>query len=142
MKLLKGPFVLKVVALACAVVTYFYIYNELYREKFKAPDPSYKLIKLTAKSLPVKERFASAPPVGYRLVLEDVKVSPNRVTVIGPEALLDEASRVETSFIDLSENTQSGVKKIPLENVAGIHLAGDPQMVEVTVVIRKIEEPQ
>lgn len=140
MKLLKGPFVLKAVALACAIVTYFYIYNELYREKSKAPDPSYKLIKLTAKILPVKVRFGSEPPAGYKLIREDVKLSPNRVTVIGPEALLDEASDVETSFIDLSENTQDTVKRIPLESVAGIHLGGEPQMVEVTVVIRKIEE--
>lgn len=140
MKLLKGTFILKIAALICAAVTYFYIYNELYREKAKMPDPSYKLIKLTAKSLPVKVRFASDPPAGYKLILEEVKISPNRVTVIGPEALLDEASNVETALIDLGENTQDTVKKISLENVAGIHLSGEPQLVEVTAPIRKIEE--
>ena len=110
------------------------------REKSKAPYPSYKLIKLTAKSLPVKVRFAADPPVGYKLVLDEVEISPSRVTVIGPEALLDEASSAETAFIDLSESTQTAVRKIPLENVAGIHLAGEPQVVEVTAPIQKIEE--
>ena len=140
MKLLKGTLILKIAALACAVVTYFYITNELYREKLKTPDPSYKLIKLTAKSLPVKVRFAAEPPPGYKLTLAEVKTSPSRVTVIGPEALLDGASSAETALIDLGESTQDTVRKIPLENVAGIHLAGEPQVVEVTAPIRKIEE--
>ncbi len=140
MKLLKGTFVLKIAALACAVVTYFYIYNELYRAQTRVADPSYKLIKLTAKTLPLKVRFASEPPAGYKLLVDQVKTNPARVTVIGPEALLEEAFNAETALIDLSENTATVVKKIPIESVAGIHLAGEPHLVEVTVPIQKLEE--
>lgn len=141
MKLLKGTFILKITALICAVVTYFYIYNELSQEaKSRSIDPSYKLLKLTAKSLPIKVHFASEPPAGYKILIDEVKKSPESVMVIGPEAMLDEASNAETAHIDLSENTKTSTKKIPLESIAGIHLTGELQFVEVTVPIQKIEE--
>lgn len=140
MKLLKGTLILKIAALICAVATYFYIYNELSNEaQSRGSDPSYKLIKLTAKSLPLKERFAAEPPAGYKLLMDGVKILPAKVTVIGPEALLDEAFSAETALIDLSENTTTVTKRIPIESVAGIHLAGEPYLVEVTVPIQKIE---
>ncbi len=140
MKLLKGTFVLKIAALVCAVATYFYIHNELDRARSQSPDPSYKLFKFTAKSLPVKVRFASEPPAGYKLLMDQVKTNPAQVTVIGPEALLNDALNAETALIDLSENTTTVVKRIPLESVAGVHLAGESDRVEVTVPIQKLEE--
>ncbi len=140
MKLLKGTLILKIAALICAVVTYFYIGNELsHQAESRGTDPSYKLIKLTAKSLPLKVRFAADPPAGYQLLINDVKTVPAEVTVIGPEALLDEAFNAETALIDLSENTTTVTKRIPLESVAGIHLTGELQLVDVTVPIQKID---
>lgn len=140
MKLLKGTLILKIAALICAVVTYFFIYAELSNEeRSRGADPSYKLIKLTAKSLPVKVRFAAEPPAGYKLLIDAVKTEPAKVTVIGPEALLDDAFNAETSLIDLSENTTTVTKRIPLESVAGTHLTGEPYLVEVTAPIQKIE---
>ena len=62
MNLLKGSWVLKILALLFAFLTYFYIHNEIESAARKAPDPSYKLIKLTAKNLPVKVRLATIPP--------------------------------------------------------------------------------
>ena len=140
MKLLKGTLVLKIVALILAVVTYFYITNELRQNRTRVIDPSYKLIKLTAKTLPLKVRFAAEPPAGYKLLIDQVKTNPAKVTVIGPEALLDEAFNAETALIDLSENTATVVRKIPIESVAGIHVAGEAHLVDVTVPIQKIEE--
>lgn len=140
MKLLKGTLFLKIAALICAVVTYFFISGELANEvKSRGADPSYKLIKLTAKSLPVKVRFAADPPTGYTLLIDGVKTEPAKVTVIGPEALLEDAFNAETSLIDLSENTATVTKKIPLESVAGTNLTGEPYLVEVTIPIQKIE---
>lgn len=140
MKLLKGTLILKIAALICAVVTYFYINNELSNEaKSRGSDPSYKLIKLTAKSLPIKVRFAAEPPAGYKLLIDEVKIDPVKVTVIGPEALLEDAFNAETSLIDLSDNITTVTKRIPLESVVGIRLAGEPYLVEVIVPIQKIE---
>ena len=62
MKLLKGTFVLKIVALIFAVLGYFYIQNEIANSEKKTTDPSYKLIKLTAKTLPVKLRLETSAP--------------------------------------------------------------------------------
>jgi len=141
--LLKGSLVLKLTALAFAVATYFYIQGEVMEiekkalEMSKITDPSYKLIKLTAKNLPIKVRLATAPPEGYEIVTEKVSVNPSRLVVVGPEVLLEEASNAETALLDVSESTQSVTKKIPLESVAGTHLAGEPYVVEVTVPIEK-----
>jgi len=142
MNLLKGSWILKLAALISAVLTYFYINGEIHNaEKEKTvSDPSYKLIKLTAKNLPVNVRLATAPPDGYRLLADQVSTQPSRVIVVGPEALLEEASIAETALVDVSENTKTTTKKIPLESVAGIPLSGTPYTVEVTIPLEKIEE--
>lgn len=139
MKLLKGTFVLKIVALIFAVLGYFYIQNEIANSERKVSDPSYKLIKLTAKTLPVKLRLETSAPEGYRIVDDKVKTVPSKVTVIGPEALLEESSVAETAILDVSENTKTTIKRIPLESVGGIHLTGEPYFVEVTIPIEKVE---
>ena len=141
MNLLKGSHFLKFFALVAAIVTYFLIHQEIQslEQDKKISDPSYKLIKLTAANLPVKVRLASPAAEGHRIVDDQVSSSPAKVTVIGPEALLQEASSAETALVDVSEVTKTVVRKIPLESVAGIHLSGEPLMVEVTVPIEKIE---
>ena len=144
--LTKGSWVLRALALLFATLTYFYIHGELSTmdKQKQSLDPSYKLIKLTAKILPLKVRLATAPPDGYRVLAEKVSLKPAQIMVIGPEALLEAASSAETALVDVSESTRTVVKPIPVESVAGIHLAGDPYTVEVTVPIEKIQpqEPQ
>ncbi|OGW83502.1 MAG: hypothetical protein A3C47_03110 [Omnitrophica bacterium RIFCSPHIGHO2_02_FULL_51_18] len=143
MNLLKGSWVLKILALLFAFLTYFYIHNEIESAARKAPDPSYKLIKLTAKNLPVKVRLATIPPEGYRIVDDQVTPVPAQVIVIGPEALLEEASNAETALIDVSEFTRTMSRKIPLESVAGIHLTDNAYLVDVMVPIEKVPaEPE
>jgi YbbR domain-containing protein len=139
MNMLKGTWVLKAASLACAIATYSYIHNEISRQQAHRADPSYKLIKLTAKNLPLKVRLATSVPEGYRINESGVSTEPKQLTVIGPEALLEDADRAETALLDLSEHTKTVTRKVPLENVAGIHLAGVPYMVDVTVPIERIE---
>ena len=139
--MLKGSALLKVAALIVALVTYFYIHSEITNtEKNNATDASYKLIKLTAKALSVKVRLESTPPDGYRIVEDQVTVSPMQVTVIGAEALLENALTAETAIVDVSDSTKTITKRIPIETVAGISVAGQSTTVEVTVPIEKIPE--
>ena len=142
MNLLKGSWLLKLAALMVALITYLYIHNEIYRNgrKNEVMDPSYKLIKLTAKNLPVKVRLETTPPDGYRIIEDQVTASPAQVMVIGPEALLENAWNVETAIVDLSESTKSVAKRIPIESVAGIHVVGQPYSVEVSIPIEKIPQ--
>ena len=140
MNLLKGSLMLKIIALIFAITTYFFIHREINKAEDKFTDPSYKLIKLTAKNLPLHVRLATAPPEGYRIVTDKVSSNPSQVIVIGPEALLEEASSAETALVDVSENTRNITKQIPLESVAGIHLAGAPYTVQVTVPIEAVEQ--
>ncbi len=141
MNLLKGSWLLKLAAFVVALITYFYIHNEIHNtEKNNNSDPSYKLIKLTAKNLPVKVRLETTPPDGYRIIEDQVTVSPTQVVVIGPEALLENAWNAETAIVDISESTKTVSKKIPIESVAGIHVVGQPYNVEVSVPVEKILE--
>ncbi len=138
MNLLKGSWMLKIAAFFVAVLTYHYISTEIAtNERQNSNDESYKLIKLTAKSLPVKVRLETTPPEGYRIVEEGVVVQPGQVIVIGPEALLENAWNAETAIVDLSESTKSITKRIPLESVGGIHLVGEPYQLDVTIPIEK-----
>jgi len=139
----KSSWLLKLAALGCAVLTYFYIHQEIITvDERKGQDPSYKLIKLTAKNLPIKARLAASPPEGYRILVDEVRTAPAHIVVIGPEVLLEEADNAETGLVDVSEHTKTTIKKIPVENVAGIHLTGEPTIVEVTIPIEKIEEKE
>lgn len=142
MNLLKGSGLLKLAALVVALLTYFYIQNEINSsDKNNSSDSSYKLIKLTAKALSVKVRLETTPPDGYRIVEDKITVFPNQVTVIGPEALLDTALTAETAIVDVSDSVKTVNKRIPLESVAGIPVAGGQSTtVEVTVPIEKIPE--
>ena len=143
MNLLKGPFVLKVGALAMAFLCYFMIRAEIARNEAKiSNDPSYKLIKLTAKSLPVNVRIESTPPPGYSIDEDGIVVNPPSIVAIGPEALLDSASTAQTAIIDVGKITKTLTRKIPVESIAGIHIAGSPYAVEVTVPIRKAVVPK
>lgn len=143
MNLLKGPLVLKLAALAAAVLTYVYIHNELYRvEPAREIDPSYKLLKLTAKSVPVKVRLSSEPPEGYRIVEDEVVAKPAFALVVGPEQLIEETSVAQTSLVDVSEYTQTTTRRVALESVAGTHLAGEPYLIDVTVPIRPVGTKQ
>ena len=139
MNLLKGPFILKVGALVMAFLCYFMIRAEIARNEAKVSnDPSYKLIKLTAKNLPVNVRIESTPPAGYDIDEDAITVNPQAIVAIGPEALLENASSAQTAIIDVGEMTKTVTRKIPVESIAGIHIAGSPYAVEVTVPIHKV----
>ena len=143
MNLLKGSALLKLAALTVALLTYSYIHNEIYNtEKNNSADASYKLIKLTAKNLPVKVRLETTPPDGYRILENQVTSMPAMVTAIAPEALLENAWDAQTSIVDVSEYTKTVTKHVPLESVAGIHLVGEPYTVEVTIPIEKIPQAE
>lgn len=130
-----------VIALALAIITYSYVNQSIQKSKIRTTDPSYKLIKLSAKTVPVTVRFASAPPEGYKLLTNRVSKTPETVTLIGPEALLDETQSADTAIIDISQNTKKTIRVVPIETVAGLKIGGDPIMIEVTVPIEKIEIP-
>lgn len=127
------------IALALAAITYAYL-NRMIQKTAESQDSSYKLIKLTAKTVPVHVRVASSAPAGYRIIDQRITVEPARVTVVGPEALLEDTSVAETAIIDVGQATHKIIKSIPLESIAGVHLGGEPMFVDVTIPIEKLEE--
>ena len=142
MNVLRGSMFLKIFALIAALAAYYFIHNEIKAaEKKEVSDPSYELIKLTAKSLKVNVRLETTAPEGYRVLENKVSTKPSQTIVIGPEALLERALSAETAIVDIGESTRTVVRKIPLESVAGIHLTGEPYYVEVTIPIERLEKP-
>lgn len=139
MNLLKGSFWLKISALVMAVLSYGLIRAEIARNEARvSSDPSYKLIKLTAKTLPVNVRIESTPPAGYDIDDNAIQTQPSTIVAIGPEALLEGATSAQTAIIDISESTKTVTRRIPIESIAGIHITGSPYAVDVTIPIRKI----
>lgn len=136
--MLKGSWFLKVSALFFALLTYFHVNKEILREESRTIDPSYKLIKLTTKTLPIIPRVGTTPADGYQVRLNEVAAKPAQIVVVGPEKLLEEASSADTAMIDISENTKTVVKKISLESIAGVNLSGEPYLIDVTIPIDKI----
>lgn len=130
----QAKWMIAFLALIAAVITYFFAHNELVRST-QAVDPSYKLIKPVAKKLPVKVRLVSSTPDGYRLIEDEIATRPSEVIVIGPEAMLESASTVETALLDISEARQTVRRSVPLDRVAGMHLAGEPYLIEVVIPI-------
>ncbi|MCG3176459.1 MAG: hypothetical protein MOGMAGMI_01413 [Candidatus Omnitrophica bacterium] len=125
-------------SLVVAVITYFFAHNEVVRTT-EATDPSYKLIKPVAKKLPVKLRLVSSTPKGYRILDKEISTRPTEIIVIGPEAMLEAASTVETALLDVSEATQTVRRTVPLDRVAGMHLSGEPYPIEVVIPIEKVD---
>jgi len=56
--------------------------------------------KRVSKEVPVEVRYAGPPPVGYRVIKENV--SPAQVRVIGPEGRVADLASAQTDAIDMS----------------------------------------
>lgn len=139
MRKAQTKWMIALLSFVVAVITYFFANNEVVRTT-QATDPSYKLIKPIAKKLPVKVRLVSSTPDGYRLIEDGISTRPAEVIVIGPEAMLEAASTVETALLDISEAKQTVRRSVQLDRVAGMHLSGDPYLIEVVIPIEPVAQ--
>lgn len=85
----------------------------------------------------VVPQFGTLPE---NVVLQDISVRPERVTVRGPEREVGRLSRIETEPIDLSEFKTSDRREVAIRTVGPlVELSANRATVAVAVNVRKLE---
>lgn len=84
------------------------------------------------KSLPVVVNYSGQPASGY--VIRSISVSPNTITVYGPEAALKALSNVTTAPVSISGASQTISEAVKLALPSGVSVLG-AGTVQVTIVI-------
>ncbi|MBC7925611.1 MAG: YbbR-like domain-containing protein [Bryobacteraceae bacterium] len=94
------------------------------------------LQRTATRKAPVQVRYASGPPVGYRVASE--RVYPDSVEVAGPASKLQQLKFVVTDPLDISATVGSGEFRVPV-------YADDPELrvqttkfVHISVILAKI----
>ncbi|MER3405730.1 MAG: hypothetical protein C4289_11700, partial [Chloroflexota bacterium] len=98
---------------------------------------------LKTLTVPVRVQIQGNVALGYRLEEDQVKVTPDRVTVSGPASVVDEVSHVNVNVRIEGERSSVTVSRRPVpQNRLGGDIAGittlEPQTVEVVVPIRQV----
>jgi len=116
---------LKVLSLALAVSTWFYINKELEKVRNEEERAIFSMLnyEVAAKRLPIKLTLVGKPPEGYSLDSENLTIAPETCVVMGPEKILQTVEYARTIPIDITEYTKSIKKRLPLGPIAeGISL--------------------
>jgi YbbR domain-containing protein len=93
--------------------------------------------------VPVRVQIQGNVALGYRLEEDQVKVTPDRVTVSGPASVVDEVTHVNVNVRIEGERSSVTVSRRPVpQNRLGGDVGGitamEPQTVEVVVPIRQV----
>ncbi len=101
----------KIISLALAVATWFYVFDMVNTDSFMQKKTTVEDLlsrhEFTIKEVPVKPVFYGTSPAGYRVLFEKVKIEPSRISVFGPEEILEGVNELKTDKIDLNEYTRS-----------------------------------
>ncbi|MFA6637104.1 MAG: YbbR-like domain-containing protein [Candidatus Omnitrophota bacterium] len=128
-KIITNNFWAKVVTLVFAVATWFYVFDLMnsdpYLHRRESPEKMLSRFNFSLKEVPIKPVFYGKSPRGYKVIFDDVKVEPEKMTIFGPKEALDQVDELRTDRIDLREYTSSvqlrlglssDVKYIDLDN--------------------------
>lgn len=130
---------LKIIALALAILSWFYIMGEIegtgYSQKsifdFTFPE------RYVNKMVPLKINITGKPASGYHTRLEKVSITPQYCLVAGPLSLIEPLEYVLTEPIDISGATQTISKQISLQKIANQKITATEKLVEVVIPIEK-----
>ena len=131
---------LKLLALALAIVTWFYINGELNR---LALEESMGIkggvpYRIAAKTLPVVVDIRGRVIEGYRIDRDRIMVTPQVCNVIGVKRLLDKIDVIKTIPVYVEEYTKTATVRVSLESPAkGIKLVD--RYASVVIPIEKEE---
>jgi YbbR domain-containing protein len=110
----------KVIALALAVATWFYVFDlvnsDSFLQKKETAEDVFSRYKFIVKEIPVKPVFFGKSPEGYRAVFDKVKIEPARIAVFGPEDILGDINELETEKINLGEYTRSTQLRLSVQS--------------------------
>ncbi len=141
-RLITNNFWAKLVTLALAVATWFYIFDvinsEPYLHRRETDEAMLARYNFLLKEVPIKPLFYGRSPRGYRVIFEDVRVEPEKISIFGPREALDKVDELRTERIDLRDHTSSVQVRLGLSSdIRYINL--DKKVVDVFIPIEPVE---
>ena len=113
-------FLAKLIALAFAVATWFYVFDLVNTDQFlkkkKTVEEIFSRYEFAVKEVSVRPIFFGKSPKGYRVKFDEIKVTPSKISVFGPKDIVDGVDELETDKIDLSEHTRNAELRLGLHS--------------------------
>lgn len=132
---------LKLLALFLAVLTWFYIVEELQKGAIEESEALKSIFpyRIVSKQLPIKLNLTGEPEAGYRMLKDKITLDPSSCVIIGPKSFLKKVSSIETQPISISGDVKTIIKDISIiPPIKGISIK--EKFVTVTIPIEKSEE--
>ncbi|MBD3426113.1 MAG: hypothetical protein GF409_02655 [Candidatus Omnitrophica bacterium] len=144
-KIILNNFWAKLIALALAVATWFYVFDvvntDTYIQKEETSEEIFSRFNFVVKQVPVKPVFWGKSPQGYRVVFDKVKVEPARVSIFGPSEVIESVDELRTEKINLGEYTRSARLQLGLRSDVKF-LQFDDEVVDVYLPVESAGEEQ
>lgn len=141
-RIITNNFWAKVVTLAFAIATWFYVFDLMnsdpYTHRRESTEEMLSNFNFSLKEVAIKPVFYGKSPRGFRVAFDKVKVEPEKMTIFGPKEALDQVEELRTDRIDLREYTSSVQLKLGLSSdVKYINL--DNKVVDVYLPVESTE---
>jgi YbbR domain-containing protein len=144
-KVITNNFWAKIIALILAVATWFYVFDvvntDSYLQKEETAEEIFARYKFIVKEVSVKPVFAGKSPEGYRVAFEKVIIDPSKVSVFGPQEVIEEVEELRTDKINLGEYTRSTKLELGLQSDVKF-LQFDDKVVNVYVPVEPVAAEQ
>ena len=104
-------FWLKLISLVLAVSTWFYVFDlvnsESFSQKKETLEDIFTRYNFVVKDVPVKPIYTGKSPEGYYIPFDDVIIKPAKISIFGPEDVVENVEELKTERIDIGEYTRS-----------------------------------
>ncbi|MFC1570351.1 CdaR family protein [Candidatus Omnitrophota bacterium] len=101
----------KIIAFALAVATWFYVFDVVNKDGFpqkkETVEDVFSRYRFVVKEVPIKPVFYGKSPEGYQVVFDKVKLEPSKISIFGPEDIIQNVEELSTDKVNLSEYTRS-----------------------------------
>lgn len=132
----------KIIAFALAVATWFYVFDVVNKDGFpqkkETVEDVFSRYKFVVKEVPVKPVFYGKSPEGYRVVFDKVKVEPSKISIFGPEDIIESVEELSTDKVNLAEYTRSVQLKLGVHSNAKM-LDLEDQVVDLYLPIKAMD---
>ena len=141
-EIIGNNFLAKLLSLILAVATWFYVFdlvnNESYPTKKETVEQVLDKYRFISRDIPVKPVFSGKSPSGYKVLFDEVKVTPSYISVMAPEQVIEKVSELKTDRIDINEYTRTTTLRLGIHSDTRSLRLGD-KIVDVYLPITAIE---
>lgn len=95
-----------------------------------------KLDELIVQKLEIQPEFKGEPAIGYKLLMDQVRLDPNAVLAQGPKGVLEKMTSAKTEPIDLVGRIRSFHRTVEVRLPAGVKSMGE-SLINVYIPLRE-----